>query len=520
MPNEIPPYLKLHVEEQAEPQRPEPPRLGAHEKLLHTFEALTGWTLADQEVTGDFLDPKRQPFGSYFIDDMSAKLPAGQAALSRVQCGELVEVINEMIQELNQHRSVLRDREAELAAAIPVVPHAEESSNLASRLEAILSGAVHAVTGHAAALYVLDDSTSQLKLRSSWQLPESRYLEPPRQLRGAIADLEALMGHAVVLEDTQLLPHWNAPEDFPSAVCIPVSSSTTPLGTLWIFSDTKRDFSTQETELLEIVAGRIVAELERESILAQGMDAKQADRQLALASSWQVDRLPTIQPLIDDLNISGWTSQSERVGGDFHDWNMLCDGRLALTVGDAQGATIEAGLTAASLNSSIRAHSMYRPEPAELAAGVNESMWTCGMGDQFASVLYGVLNPADWCLNFMLSGSVSAYLIGNDSIEVFDEESPMLGVEPDCHFRQIETTLHEGMSFVVLTEGMRSALWKSGVSESDDGIAEFLQRHILAGAHTLVSLVQQIADKAETENVLFDRAVLALEHRTGGPSIE
>ena len=64
--------------------------------------------------------------------------------------------------------------------------------------------------------------------------------------------------------DTRQLEHWNIPEEFPTAVCIPVSTATMPLGTLWLFSNQSRDFSEKETNVIEVVAGRVAVELERE----------------------------------------------------------------------------------------------------------------------------------------------------------------------------------------------------------------------------------------------------------------
>src|SRR5204863_6963613 len=136
-------------------------------------------------------------------------------------------------------------------------------------------------------------------------------------------DLEAFVAHAVVLAGTTLLPHWRCPVDFPAAVCVPVSSPSIPLGTLWVFSDQPRDFSPEQTNLLEIIAGRLAADLEREMLLAAGTKAKERDRQLELASRWMADRLPSITPLIDDYEFSAWTQQAGNIGGDFHDWSVL-----------------------------------------------------------------------------------------------------------------------------------------------------------------------------------------------------
>ena len=178
-----------------------------------------------------------------------------------------------MLGELLQTRHALWQREAELAAGVPLLPHAEEAKHLAARLQAVLRGGAEAVDCQAAALYLLDDATSQLKLRSCWGLPLDRLTAPARPLQGAIADLEALLGHAVVLEDTDVMRHWRVPEDFPAAVCVPVSTPTTILGTLWVFCEKKRDFTARQTNMLEIVAGRVAADLEREMLLREALGA-------------------------------------------------------------------------------------------------------------------------------------------------------------------------------------------------------------------------------------------------------
>ena len=130
-----------------------------------------------------------------------------------------------------------------MATAVPVIARRSEGADFNHRLQAILRGTVEGLHGRAAALYLLDDTTSELKLRSHWGLSSLRFLEAARPLRGAVADLEALTGHAVVIEDTRLFTHWNVPEAFASAVCVPVSSPDALLGTLWFFGDQVRDFA-------------------------------------------------------------------------------------------------------------------------------------------------------------------------------------------------------------------------------------------------------------------------------------
>ena len=108
--------------------------------------------------------------------------------------------IAELLSELLDTRRVLWQREAELAAGVPgSAPRGRKAPGrpFGSRI----AGGAEAVGGDAIALYLLDEATTELKLRCSWGLPFDRLAAPARPLQGAVADLEALLGHAVVLDD-------------------------------------------------------------------------------------------------------------------------------------------------------------------------------------------------------------------------------------------------------------------------------------------------------------------------------
>ena len=197
-----------------------------------------------------------------------------------------------------------------LAAGVPIIVRPGEEKHLAARLQAVLRGGAQAVGCHAAALYLLDESTSHLKLRSSWGLPPERLTDPPRPLQGAMADLEAMLGHAVVLEDTGLVPNWNVPEEFPCAACVPVATAATILGTLWVFCDARRDFNDRETNILEVVAGRLAADLEREMLLRESLQGTKFLKDLATAERPQRGQLPAIAPLLDGWDVAGWVPQT------------------------------------------------------------------------------------------------------------------------------------------------------------------------------------------------------------------
>ena len=114
----------------------------------------------------------------------------------------------------------------------------------------------------AASLYLLDSQKKMLKIRSCWGLPEERLLDPPKPIHDSLADVEAILGQVVVINEDYLFETWQVPEDFPMSICLPVTSEQSVWGTLWFFSDQRRDCTEHELHLLDYIAGRLAAELE------------------------------------------------------------------------------------------------------------------------------------------------------------------------------------------------------------------------------------------------------------------
>jgi serine phosphatase RsbU (regulator of sigma subunit) len=415
-----------------------------------------------------------------------------------------------LLAELARLRSALLEREAELAAGVPVAARPDDGEHLAVRLAAILKGGADAVGCQAAGLYLLDETTTTLKLRAAHNLPVEKLLEPARPLRGAMADLEALVGHAVVLEDTSILAHWKCPEDFPSAVCVPVSGSSAPLGTLWLFADENRDFTSEQTNLVEIIAGRIAADLEREMLLAEGVRSKHREKNLEAAARWQASRLPSVTPLLDDYEVAGWNLQAGCIGGDFYDWSILADGRLAISLGDSQGKLIEAGLGAAAVQAALKSHATYPHTASELLARVNETLWTTSAGDQFSSLAYGLIDPADGNLELSLSGAAAAIVVRRSEREVIKSRTLALGTDPDTRFENLSRQLHPGEYLIFLSEGVQNAVDEGGLRIGELAIGSLASKNLRDSADGMLSKIRRLLDRGQASQT-EDMTVLVVK---------
>jgi hypothetical protein len=307
-------------------------------------------------------------------------------AIDTANASRLAAAIAELVNGRLLTETALWQREAELATCVPVVARPDEAELLAERLQAVLKAGVDSLGCHAAGLYVLDADTTQLKLRSMWGLPRAALLKSPRLLSAAMADLEALSGHAVVLEKAALADVWSLPESFPAAICVPVSTPSVPLGTLWIYSEGERPFSDAEVNLAEVIAGRLAAELEREMLLTDGQQTSQLKRQLAAAHHLQEGTAHRPPPLLEGWEVAGWAVQSQQLGGAHADWLPGPDGAFVCAAGEAGCGGLASALVARTVRAALAAHAEHDSRPHDLLAKVNQTLWRQSAGDQLSAL--------------------------------------------------------------------------------------------------------------------------------------
>lgn len=303
-------------------------------ELSRTFAAATGWTLAYQE-SRQSKARRQQPglvdspvSGTLQIDDLSFEWPAGVPTAGRDKCERLVECLDQLLAELQQTRLKLYGAQAELATQIPVAFSPDDSYRIAELLASLLNTSAESMQCERAALYLLDDTTEWLKMRSSIGLDGKHIENDERLLATCVADIEAMAGHAIVVTDPEQGMIWNVPEPCQAAVCVPISSSTTILGTMWVFSDDMRDYSRQEVNILEIIAGRIAAELEREAVIRHSRGVKTES-----PSATRIECHPVIDPPFD-----GWSLEGE-IGWDgnkFVEWDVTDKEEIRLTIGTSR----------------------------------------------------------------------------------------------------------------------------------------------------------------------------------------
>ncbi len=242
-----------------------------------------------------------------------------------------------------------RARPPQLVASPPAATEqATQHSRLAKldqRFSAILRGFVAGFACDGAEFYLLDATTSDLVLRTQYKSGECEAGANRRSLATARADVAAMAGSAIVLEDDLEVAGWPVPVWCGAAVCLPVASDETIHGTLWLYSSEPRTFADPELQLAEVVAGRLAVELElarwREGAMECNDPAPSPEAAKTAPVANVAQRVapasiragkPATPLLLEDWELAGWLA-NEPAGPTFFDWQTLADGRTLVATG-------------------------------------------------------------------------------------------------------------------------------------------------------------------------------------------
>ena len=394
------------------------------------------WTLIDNLVGSEIPD-----------DQLLESLPS----VPMPNAEGLLHSIERMAQRLERAEATIRRQEAELANSLLVTSHPSRQQEAADRFEAILESTCQSLDSQAAAIYLLDDATSSLKMRACFGLPHSRLALPARELRGSFADLEALLGNAVLMNDIAQMQDWSSPEVFGSALVVPIGTSTMPHGTIWFWSESKRTFSRTEIEVANLAAGRIMAEIEQ-SILGQEVNrSRTLQRQIDAAGIKQENMQPDTQVLHEDFDFSGWTLQSGPLGAAFHDWQLIPDELLTFAVGSADQTGPEGALVSTSAMAILRSMWNQGASHKQIMRCINDAHWSWNGDEWGVALALFQINPTTGYGSMFSAGEVNAWILSSRGARSISSESPPLGTHPDAAFVPHRFILQPGEILVACT---------------------------------------------------------------------
>jgi serine phosphatase RsbU (regulator of sigma subunit)/anti-sigma regulatory factor (Ser/Thr protein kinase) len=231
-----------------------------------------------------------------------------------------------------------------------------------------------------------------------------------------------------------------------SLLGVPLIVEGEVIGVLHVGALTRREFSEEDVELLQLVADRIALAIERSRLVVQGRIARTLARSL----------LPRILPQLPGLSMAARyrpAALESAVGGDWYDVIELGHRRLGLSVGDVAGHGMRAATYMGQLRSAIRAYAIEVERPGEVLRKL--SLFAERERARMATVVYATINLATSEVDFARAGHPYPLLLTADRDAIFLTEAggPPLGTGGDSYGEQ-RVQLNPGDTLILYTDGL------------------------------------------------------------------
>ncbi len=276
------------------------------------------------------------------------------------------------------------------------------------------------------------------------------------------------------------------------------------------------------------------------------MARRKAERELEIAREIQNSFLVKNYPQPDGWEIASRIRPARQVSGDFYDvFPVTASKQVALIMADVCDKGIGAAMYMAIFRTLLRAFSeqqyilrwagMPPPQTSDtptmmfrrdtvLASGApalknaidltnNYIATQHGSSNMFATIFFGLLNPADGTLTYINAGHEEPLIFAHGELKArLAPTGPAVGMLPDRQFRVEQTMLAPGDSLLLYTDGVTDAL-NAGHERFSEARLMATASHSSASATSLLNAVTAALDSHVAGFQQFDDITLMTVHR-------
>ena len=257
------------------------------------------------------------------------------------------------------------------------------------------------------------------------------------------------------------------------------------LGALDVWSDDPLGYNGDATALIVVYSLAVAGAIEGSRLLAEVVDKRRLDNDLALARQVMQELLPHATPSIPGFDIAGAHETSQAVGGDYFEFIPMADDRWGVVVADVVGKGIAAALLVSALRASIASLVEHELAVRAVMRRANRFLYESLEEGRYVTLFYGVIDPGRRRMLYVTAGHVPPLLLrASGEVERLEEGGVPLGMFEAPRYVE---------GHIALTEGDILTLYTDGVVETFDARDDFY------GVERLLETVGRLAARSATE---------------------
>ena len=393
--------------------------------------------------------------------------------------------------------------ERELQAMLSISRAMTTGIQIDQLLERIINTLVNLIETERGTIFLVDEIRKELHSRVVVQGRDQPY-EIRMPLNEGIAGQVATLGKLRNIDDVYADPQFNPVVDqiigftTKNMLAAPIiNSQNKTIGVVQLLNKKDDHFTSRDERLLVALAAQAGINIENARLHEQEVQQRLLETELATARSIQTGFLPDALPGHPDWEITHYWLPMREIGGDFYDFRMVPDGRLAIAIADVSGKGIPAAIFMAYCVTLIRFAMRLELEPAELFNHVNRLMLDDQRSRVFATAFIGYLDLKTAVLHYASAGHNPPLLYRARSgfCEELTAPGVAMGVFEEAAYAQRAVQLNVNDVLVLYTDGITEVVNEDGEEFGEARLRDLIRDHARSSVQQLKAvIIQTIAD--------------------------
>lgn len=204
--------------------------------------------------------------------------------------------------------------------------------------------------------------------------------------------------------------------------------------------------------------------------------------ELSIAKQIQESILSKAIPYVSGISIGITYEPMAQVGGDFYDFALISEKKLAIIIADVSGHGVPAAIIASMLKIAFSVECRKMKDPATTLENINTILLD-KCGTQFITVSLVLFDLEKKIATLAKAGHPPIIQVNKETKEIFEHKSPgrLMGVYETLKTKNLKIQLKSNDRFVLYTDGILEIINQNEVEFGEENFKQFLLENVHLG---------------------------------------